>query len=125
MGIIHRYAGDFTWEGVEKIDYAGLKDFQGVSGVRLIGPADHAPNFIWRYFEVEAEGRTSLDQHPHEHGVVVQRGQGQVLFTDEWHDIGPGDVVFVPGDEVHQFRNTGPEPFGFFCVIPAKRPDST
>ena len=121
MGIIHRYAGDFTWEGVEEIDYAGLRDFEGVRGVRLIGPAENAPNFIWRYFELEPEGRTSLDQHPHEHGVVVQRGRGQVLLTDEWHDIGPGDVVFVPGDEVHRFRNAGEEPFGFFCVIPARR----
>jgi mannose-6-phosphate isomerase-like protein (cupin superfamily) len=33
--------------------------------------------------------------------------------------VGARDVVYVPGDEVHQFRAVGDEPLGFLCVIPA------
>ncbi|NLX13709.1 MAG: cupin domain-containing protein, partial [Phycisphaerales bacterium] len=31
----------------------------------------------------------------------------------------PGDVVFVPSNEMHQFLNTGDESCEFICLIPA------
>ena len=119
MGVIHRYRGDFDWEGVEVGRYPPEKNMKGVSVRYLFGPQEKAPNFAFRYFEVEPGGYTSLDQHAHDHGVVVQRGQGRMRLGDEEFDISSGDAVYVPGDEVHQFHNTGDEPFGFFCVIPA------
>ena len=30
----------------------------------------------------------------------------------------PNMAVFVPGNEQHQWVNTGNEPFGFICVVP-------
>ncbi len=123
MGVIHRYKGQFDWEGVELSRYPPERDIKGMKGVSvrwLIGPAEEAPNFALRYFEVEPGGWTSLDQHAHDHGVVIMRGQGRVRLGEEEFDIAFGDVVYVPGNEVHQFKNTGEEPFGFFCVIPAK-----
>jgi len=30
----------------------------------------------------------------------------------------PGDVLFIPGGEEHQFVNEGAEPFFFICLIP-------
>jgi hypothetical protein len=80
VGVIHRYNGEFDWEGVERGTYPPERNMKGVSVRWLIGPAEAAPNYALRYF---------------------------------------GDVIYVPGDQVHQFRNTGDEPFGFFCVIPA------
>ena len=120
MGVIHRYKEQFDWEGVELSRYPPERDMKGVSVRRLIGPAEEAPNFALRYFEIEPGGWTSLDQHAHDHGVVVMRGQGRVRLGEEEFDITFGDVVYVPGNEVHQFKNTGEETFGFFCVIPAK-----
>ena len=32
-----------------------------------------------------------------------------------------GDTVYVAPDEVHQLRNHGGEPFGFFCLVDAER----
>ena len=29
-----------------------------------------------------------------------------------------GSVVFIPGDEIHQFVNTGDEVLRFICLIP-------
>ena len=32
----------------------------------------------------------------------------------------PGDVLYIPSDEKHQFKNAGEKPFKFMCLIPAK-----
>jgi len=106
------------WEGVEEQRY-DAPDVVGATGKVLIGPADNAPNFRMRYFRVEPGGNTSLDHHPHEHGVFILHGQASVLLGDQEVTVGPRDVVFVPGDQVHQFRALGEEPLGFLCVIPA------
>jgi len=119
MGIIHRYEGDFHWDGVPTETYTPDRGMQGVVVRRLVGVQEQAPNYFIRYFEVEPGGHSAFDQHDHDHGVVVMRGRGSVLLGDKEFDIAPLDVVYVPGGEVHQFRNTGDEPFGFFCTIPA------
>ena len=111
-------AGSIDWEGVEEQGYAS-PDVRGV-GVRwLIGPADGAPHFAVRYFEIGPGGHTSLDNHAHDHGVVVIRGRGQVLLCEEVRELSYGDTVYVSPNEVHQFRCVGDEPLGFLCVIPA------
>jgi len=120
MGIIHRYKGDFDWEGVSLEHYPSEGETKGVSVRWLIGSAEGAPHFAVRYFEIEPGGWTSLDQHAPDHGVVILRGRGRVLLGEEEFDIGFGDVVYVPPHERHQFRNVGNEPLGFLCVIPAR-----
>ena len=120
MGVIHRYKGQFDWQGISLSHYPPEKEMKGVSVRWLIGPAEKAPNFDLRYFEIEPGGRTSLDRHAHDHGVVVLRGCGQVLLGQEEHEIAFGDVVYIPPDEAHQFKNSGEEPLGFLCVIPPK-----
>jgi quercetin dioxygenase-like cupin family protein len=120
VGIIHRCVGPFDWEGVSVGHYPPEKDVQGVSVRRLIGPAERAPNFYVRYFQIEPGGWTSLDQHAHDHGVMILRGRGRVLLGTEEHEVSCGDVIYIPGNEVHQFRNPGEEPLGFLCIIPPK-----
>jgi quercetin dioxygenase-like cupin family protein len=121
MGIVHQYIGeehDFDWEGVTEKRYQAA-DVQGVTAKVLVGPTEGAPNFRIRYFRVEPGGCTSLDQHPHDHGVFILHGRALVLLGSDEAQVGPRDVVYVPGDEVHQFRVLGDEPLGFLCVIPA------
>ena len=48
-----------------------------------------------RYFAAQPGGHTSLDQHAHDHGVYVLHGRARLRLGDE--------------------------PFGFLCVVPAKR----
>jgi quercetin dioxygenase-like cupin family protein len=120
MGIIHHCRGPFDWEGVNLSRYPPGKEMQGVSVRWLIGPAEGAANFAVRYFEIESGGWTSLDQHGHDHGVVILRGRGQVLLGQEERQVACGDVVYIPPHEVHQLKNIGDEPFGFLCVIPPK-----
>ncbi|HID88877.1 MAG TPA: cupin domain-containing protein [Anaerolineae bacterium] len=121
MGIIHRFAGSgewWDWDGVPEKEVAD-PDTEGVTGKVLIGPQDGAPHFRIRYFRIEPGGHSRLDQHPHDHGVYVLHGHGLVRMGDEEVEVGPGDVVYIPGNERHQFRAVGDEPLGFLCVVPA------
>jgi len=105
----------FDWEGVpEKV-----VDAPGVTGKVLVGPDDGAPNFCIRYFRIEPGGCSSLERHPHDHGVFILHGRARVRMGSKEVEVEPRDVVYVPGDELHQFQAIGNEPLGFLCVIPA------
>jgi quercetin dioxygenase-like cupin family protein len=123
MSTIHRHRGQYDWEGVSVDRYPPEKEMRGASVRWLIGPAEGAPNFALRYFEIEPGGWSSLDQHAHEHGVFILRGQGQVLLGKEESTVAFGDVVYVSPYEPHQFKNIGDEPLGFLCVIPSREED--
>ena len=118
--IIHRFKGQFDWEGVSASLYPPEKEMRGVSVRWLIGPAEGAVNFALRYFEIEPGGWSSLDDHAYDHGVVILRGQGQVLLGEEESQVEFGDVVYIPPHEVHQLRNIGEELLGFLCIIPSR-----
>jgi quercetin dioxygenase-like cupin family protein len=121
MGIVHRFKGRdgaLDWEGATEKHYAS-DGIQGVTAKVLVGPAEGAPNFRIRYFRVAPGGHTLLDQHAHEHGVFILHGRAAVRLGEREVEVGPRDVVYVPGDAVHQFRALGDEPLGFLCVVPA------
>lgn len=94
---------------------------EGAVGCRircLVGPEDNAPSFSMRQFEVAPGGHTPKHSHGYEHEVFVLEGSGVVLEGEREHPLRPGTVVFVPPSQVHQFRNTGPGPLKFLCLIP-------
>jgi quercetin dioxygenase-like cupin family protein len=115
MGSVHRRLPDGSWEGVARQEYLA-----GVEKHELIGPADGAASYRVRYFEVPPGGRTALERHPHDHGVVIQRGRASVTLGDERHELAAGDVVYVSGDELHCFEALGDESLGFICVAPPR-----
>jgi quercetin dioxygenase-like cupin family protein len=94
---------------------------EGASGCRvrgLVGPADGAPNFAMREFEIEPGGYTPRHSHPYEHEVFVLEGAGEVYEGDTAHPLRAGDVIYVAPNDVHQFRNTGPGRMRFLCMVP-------
>lgn len=120
MGIVHRRKPEeWDWEGVPVVPYTGP---EGVCGSRrvLIGPRERARYFVLRYFELPPGCRSSLDVHPHDHGVVVLQGRARARLGSEMVEVQAGDVLYIPPMELHQFENVGEEPFGFLCVIPNK-----
>ncbi|MFH1268947.1 MAG: cupin domain-containing protein [Planctomycetota bacterium] len=91
----------------------------------LIGEPDGAPSFSMRQFEVSPGGYTPKHSHAHEHEVFVLEGSGVVVEGDLEHRLAPGTVVLVPPKTLHQFRNTGPGPLKFLCLIPHPLRDMT
>src|SRR3972149_5891798 len=104
----------------EQIESAAVET-EGAAGcgIRcLIGEADGAPSFTLRQFEVAPGGHTPKHTHGHEHEVFVLEGTGAVLEGEREHPLRPGTAVYVPPNQVHPFRNTGPGVFSLLCLIP-------
>jgi quercetin dioxygenase-like cupin family protein len=120
LSIIHKFTGNsevFNWDEVEGVNLSedGLKS---ITRYILIGEKEKAPNSIMRYFRVEPNGHSRLEKHPQEHEVIVLHGKGKVQIGEEITEIIPFDVVYIEGNEIHQFSNTGDEALGFLCIIP-------
>lgn len=119
MGVIHkRIAGekDFKWQDVAVYRYNSNDATKQV----LIGHDDGAHNFEIRYFTIPPRGVSSLDQHAHDHGVMIMQGRARVMLGESFQEVDEGDVIYIPSMERHQFENLGDEPFTFLCIIPPK-----
>ncbi len=120
MSIVHKFIEDgkkYRWQDVAQTPL----DIEGIEGAVknvLIGDNEGAPHFIMRYFELDPGGHSRLEQHPHEHEVIILRGNGTVQIGEEKYPVAPFDAVFVEGNELHQFSNASDQPFGFICIIP-------
>jgi quercetin dioxygenase-like cupin family protein len=84
----------------------------------LVDASDGAPSFSMRHFELAVGGYTAKHAHGHEHEVFILEGTGVVLEGDTEHPLRAGSVVFVPPNQLHQFRNTGHTSLKFLCLIP-------
>jgi S-methyl-1-thioxylulose 5-phosphate methylthiotransferase len=126
MAIIHRQSapenGELRWLDVAVRAY-GPENSGANNATRqvLVGSDENSPNFHMRYFAVQPGGHTSLDHHAHEHGVYILHGRARLLLEKNEYELNAGDVVYIAGNEVHQFFASGQEPFGFLCIVPARR----
>lgn len=108
------------------IDPAQLKtrpvEQDGVKDVQVCKPvtsSDGAPNFAMRQFTVAPGGHTPYHRHPFEHLNYIISGEG--ALRDEagvLHALRPGNYAIVHPDDLHQFVNTGQEPFVMICAVP-------
>jgi quercetin dioxygenase-like cupin family protein len=119
MGVIHKRttAGpDYRWDGVGVYQYNSNNATKQV----LIGRPDGANNFEVRFFTIPPNGKSSLDHHAHDHGVLVMYGRARVMLGERFDEVQAGDVVYIDSWERHQFENLTDEPFTFLCIIPPK-----
>ncbi len=96
---------------------------KGVTGRIAIGKEDQANNFCMRIFTIEPGGFTPKHSHPWEHEIFIHQGEGLLLQDGEYMTVVPGDVIFIPGNEEHQFKNKGVAPFVFVCLVPREAPE--
>lgn len=80
-----------------------------------------AQNFAMRLFEMEPGGHSPLHAHQWEHEVFILEGEGQLFDGAKPTPFSAGDVVFIPSNEQHQFKNTGQKLLRFLCLIPYTR----
>ncbi len=118
MAIVRRQtgAGLWSWSELEVHEYTSNQATKQV----LIGKADGANNFEIRHFTIPPGASSSLDDHSHDHGVVVTYGRARLVAGDAEFYVSQGDSIYIPGNERHQFHNVLDVPFAFLCVIPPK-----
>ncbi len=119
---VFRYKGNFRWSGVKTERYKE-KDggWSAIARNVLIGSQGESAKFHLRYFEIEPGGFSSLEMHKHEHVVICVRGRGKVRMGKKSYVLNHLDTVYMAPDTIHQLKNPYNEPFGFFCIVNAKR----
>jgi quercetin dioxygenase-like cupin family protein len=114
-------AEGFRWDAVPVLDYKqeGIAPFKDISRQVLF----HRPDLDCelRYFEMAAGGHSTLERHEHVHGVMIFRGRGLCLVGETVKEVVAGDLVTIPPMTWHQFKAAKGEPFGFLCMVNAKR----
>lgn len=120
MSTVHKFTGNpdsFQWDGVSE-EIPTMEGLKHITKQILVGRKEGAPHFTVRYFQIQMGGHTKLEQHSHEHGLVVLYGRGRIQIGKNFFELEPFDSLFVSGNDLHQFTNPYEEPFGFICVIP-------
>ncbi len=118
---IRGFQPDFRWQDVERMPYKeeGSAPFKAIS--RQVLFADPALKCELRYFEMAADGYSTLERHEHAHAVMILRGEGHCLLGDEVRPVKQFDLVNIPAWTWHQFRATRAAPLGFLCMVNAQR----
>jgi quercetin dioxygenase-like cupin family protein len=70
-------------------------------------------------FEVAAGGYVYPHSHPTHEFYFVMSGRGVMTISGEDRDVNPGDLVYIPPDEVHSLRPTGGGAIHCFCFAVA------
>ena len=65
-------------------------------------------------FEVAVGGEVFPHTHPTHEFYFVMTGVGTMIIGDE-RDVAPGDLIYIPPDQVHSLRTIGDEPIHCFC----------
>ena len=110
----------FSKVNVEAKEDAPVQE-EGAVGVKikwLLDKSVGAPTFAMRHFSVQPGGHTPLHKHDWEHEVYVLEGEGFVRHEDKEYPIRPGDAIFVPPNQIHQFRSTELSHLRFLCMDP-------
>jgi quercetin dioxygenase-like cupin family protein len=115
------FFANYRWEGVPFLPYKeeGSAPFKSVSRQVLFHDAELRCEL--RYFEVAPGGYSTLERHQHTHGVIILRGEADVLVGREVRRARSFDLVHIPPMTWHQFRTRGGEPMGFLCMVNAER----
>ena len=66
-------------------------------------------------FEVAPGGEVYPHTHPTHEFYFVMTGVGTMIIGDEQRDVAPGDLIYIPPEQVHSLRTIGDEPIHCFC----------
>ena len=70
-------------------------------------------------FEVAPGGAVFPHSHPTHEWYFVMTGRGVMTIADEDRTVAPGDLVYIPPDEVHSLRPIGGGAIHCFCFAVA------
>jgi len=119
---LYKHKGKFRWQGIKVEKYKQSNgDWADIVRQTLIGNKRETCKFHLRYFEIAAGGCSSFERHKHEHVVICVRGKGKAIADKKSHILNFLDTLYISPDTPHQLRNPFKSPFGFLCIVNAKR----
>jgi quercetin dioxygenase-like cupin family protein len=119
---LYKHKGEMTWTGIREEPYKPRGDeWSNIVRRVLIGSHGESTKFHVRYFEIATGGCSSLETHRHEHVVICLRGAGVVQTGKKKSRMEFMDTLYISPDTVHQLSNPFDAPFGFLCIVNAKR----
>jgi len=86
----------------------------------LVSPEEGWEDHVMRVVELGIDGYSPKHAHPWQHINYVLEGQGELEIDGVVTPILPGSYAYVPGNALHQFRNTGQKTFKFICIVPVE-----
>ena len=96
----------------------GMEAAPGVVMRVVAGPAEGAPTFVMRVFEIQPGSGTPHHTHAWEHEMFVIEGRGALKSGNTEKPLEKGDAVMVLAEEQHGILNTGKEMLRVICVVP-------
>ena len=109
---------------IKQIDSVPLQpvNMEGASGasVRVVfGPADNAPTFAMRIFELAPGGNTPYHKHNFEHEVLILEGDLAAVTPEGPTKLAIHDALLIQPNETHQFKNlSDTKSAKFMCLVP-------
>lgn len=119
--LFRTFLSNYRWENVPFLPYKeeGSAPFKSITRQVLFEVPELRCEM--RYFEVAPGGYSTLERHQHVHGVMILRGEADVLVGNEVKAVKAFDLVHIPPMTWHQFRTKGEEPMGFLCMVNVER----
>ncbi len=119
---LYKHKGNYIWQGIKTEKYKPKGgDWADIVRRVITGSHGESTRFHFRYFEISSGGYSSLEKHRHEHVVICVRGKGKVLTGRKMNNLCFLDTLYIAPETPHQLSNPFKEPFGFFCIVNAKR----
>jgi quercetin dioxygenase-like cupin family protein len=111
---------------VKRIDSVTAETVKSGVGVtkKVLISHEEAPNFAMRCFEIQPGGSMPNHTNRVEHEQFVLSGSAKIGIGEEIFEVKKDDIIFIPANTPHWYRNISDEPFKFLCLVPNK-PDST
>ena len=109
---------------IKKIEDVPMQDvnIEGAKGAKIrvvLGPADNAPTFALRVFDLAPGGYTPFHTHPFEHEAMILDGDIVAVTESGEKPLDKGDILLIAPDEKHQFKNrSGTKDARFMCLVP-------
>jgi len=84
----------------------------------LVGPSEGWQDHVMRVIELQKDGYTPKHTHAWPHINLVLEGTGILYLNGVENEVQAGAYAYIPGGELHQFKNAGDRPFKFVCIVP-------
>lgn len=91
--------------------------------MQVLISTEEGPHFAMRRFVIQPGGGMPKHTNLVEHEQYVLNGHAEIGIGEEVFEVRQGDVVFIPAEIRHWYKNVGQKPFEFLCLVPNK-PDT-